>query len=59
MCIRQENVQNNIKNQFKSSTENKKTQELKRKPMQEQFYRGLQDRQEIKKNPWRVYAAQA
>jgi hypothetical protein len=27
--------------------------------MQEQFYRGLQDRQEIKKNPWRVYAAQA
>jgi len=34
----QETAAQNIKNQHKSSTENKKTEELKRKPMHGQFY---------------------
>jgi hypothetical protein len=32
----------NIKNQLKSSTENKKTEDLKRKPMHGQFYWDLE-----------------
>jgi len=38
----QETAAQNIKNQLKSSTENEKTEELKRKPMHGQFYRGLE-----------------
>jgi hypothetical protein len=53
----QQNVQ--IKNQFKSSNENEKKEALKRKPMHEQFYGELEYRQEIKKNAWCVYVAQA
>jgi hemerythrin superfamily protein len=34
-----------IKNQHKSSTENKKTEELKSNPMHGQFYRTLTDHQ--------------
>jgi len=37
----QETAAQNMKNQLKSSTENEKTEELNRKPMHGQFYRGL------------------
>ena len=36
--ITQETAAQNIKNQLKSSNENEKTEELKRKPMNGQFY---------------------
>jgi len=42
--------QNNIKNQLKSSIEDEKIEELKRKSVHEQFYRELEDHQQIKKN---------
>jgi hypothetical protein len=38
----QETAGQNIKNQLKSSMENKKIEELKRKPMHGQFYRDLE-----------------
>jgi hypothetical protein len=37
----QETTAQNIKNQLKSSTENEKMEELKRKPIHEQFYQDL------------------
>jgi hypothetical protein len=38
----QETAAQNIKNQLKSSTENEKIEELKRKPMHGQFYWDLE-----------------
>jgi hypothetical protein len=40
--LAQEISAQNITNQLKSSTENEKTEELKRKPMHGQFNRGLE-----------------
>jgi len=44
---------------IKSSTENEKIEELKRKPMYGNFTGILIDHQQIKKNPWHGYVAQA
>jgi hemerythrin superfamily protein len=48
---KQETAVQIITNQRKSSTENKKTEEMKSKPMLEQFYRNLTDHQLTNKIP--------